>query len=117
MTESQDLNDVATAALRLIGAFEHGHSVAALEAVLAADPLVVATALGLLAGPVTVTAEWLPAVHPCRLSMTRWRRSGPVGPDQRPGPDRWRRVRQISIPLPGGCPPARRLRPRTIEPW
>jgi hypothetical protein len=57
MTESQDLNDVATAALRLIGAFEHGHSVAALEAVLAADPLVVATALGLLASPVTVTAE------------------------------------------------------------
>ena len=57
MTEIPDMNDVATAALRLIGAFEHGHSVAALEAVLAADPLVVATALGLLASPVTVTAE------------------------------------------------------------
>jgi hypothetical protein len=57
MTEIPDMNDVATAALRLIGAFEHGHSVAALEAVLAADPLVVATALGLLASPATVTVE------------------------------------------------------------
>ncbi len=57
MTEIPDLNDVATAALQLISAFEHGHSVAALEAVLAADPLVIATALGLLASPVAVTAE------------------------------------------------------------
>jgi hypothetical protein len=55
MTETPDMNDVAAAALRLIGAFEHGHSVGALEAVLAADPLVVATALGLLASPVTFT--------------------------------------------------------------
>ena len=38
MTEIPDLNDVATAALQLISAFEHGHSVAALEAVLAREP-------------------------------------------------------------------------------
>jgi hypothetical protein len=57
MTETPDMNDVAAAALRLIGAFEHGHSVGALEAVLAADPLVIATALGLLASPVAFTVE------------------------------------------------------------
>ena len=57
MTETPDMNDVAAAALRLIAAFEQGHSVVALEAVLAADPLVVATALGLLAGPVTFTVQ------------------------------------------------------------
>ena len=57
MTETPDMNDVAAAALRLIGAFEHGHSVAALETVLAADPLVIATALGLLASPVEVTVR------------------------------------------------------------
>ena len=55
MTDTPDMNDVAAAALRLIGAFEHGHSVGALETVLAADPLVIATALGLLASPVEVT--------------------------------------------------------------
>ena len=57
MTDTPDMNDVAAAALRLIGAFEHGHSVGALETVLAADPLVIATALGLLASPVEVTAR------------------------------------------------------------
>jgi len=57
MTETPDMNDVAAAALRLIGAFEHGHSVGALEAVLAADPLVIATALGLLASPAAFTVR------------------------------------------------------------
>lgn len=57
MTETPDMNDVAAAALRLIGAFEHGHSVGALEAVLAADPLVIATALGLLASPVAFSVR------------------------------------------------------------
>ena len=57
MTETPDMNDVAAEALRLIGAFEHGHSVGALEAVLAADPLVIATALGLLASPVAFTVR------------------------------------------------------------
>lgn len=57
MAETPDMNDVAAAAFRLIGAFEHGHSVGALETVLAADPLVIATALGLLASPVAVTAH------------------------------------------------------------
>ena len=69
MTETPDMNDVAAAALRLIGAFEHGHSVGALETVLAADPLVIATALGLLASPVEVTGAMPgPAVRPCRPS-------------------------------------------------
>ena len=57
MTETPDMNDVAAAALQLIGAFEHGHSVGALEAVAAADPLVIATALGLLAGPAEFTVR------------------------------------------------------------
>lgn len=57
MTETPDMNDVASAALRLIAAFEHGHSVDALEAVLAADPLVIATALGLLASPAEFTVQ------------------------------------------------------------
>ena len=57
MTDTPDMNNVAAAALQLISAFEHGHSVGALEAVFAADPLVIATALGLLASPVTFTVE------------------------------------------------------------
>ena len=57
MTETPDMNDVAAAALRLIGAFEHGHSVGSLEAVLAANPLGIATALGLLASPVAFTVQ------------------------------------------------------------
>ena len=68
MTETPDMNDVAAAALRLIGAFEHGHSVGALEAVLVADPLVIATALGLLAARSHSRCDALPAVRPCRPS-------------------------------------------------
>ena len=77
MTDTPDMNDVAAAALRLIAAFEHGHSVGALETVLAADPLVIATALGLLASPVEVTAQ-CPAWC-VRAGQARSRRGYPSG--------------------------------------
>jgi hypothetical protein len=66
MTEIPDMNGVATAALELISTFEHGHSVGSLEAVLAADPLVIATALGLLASPVAITVECTACGTPVR---------------------------------------------------
>ena len=78
MTDTPDMNDVAAAALRLIGAFEHGHSVGALETVLAADPLVIATALGLLASPVEVTARCT-ACGAHRARRARSRRGYPSG--------------------------------------
>ena len=57
MTENPDMNAAAAAALQLIAAFEDGHSVTALEAVIKADPLVLATALGLLTSRVVFTVR------------------------------------------------------------